>query len=264
MARNDFDDTGKMQLGIVEIEGLKYYFDELGLQDFGFQVIDGNTYFFSRINNHEMRTGFFPIDGVYYYFNEEGVMQTGFQVVEGITRFFSRVNGAMRTSWVLIDGYMYYFDPSTGEMTIGEKTIDNVNYVFNTDGKLRDGFVTDTDGNVRYYYPDGTYANDWVTISGKKYFFNSLGVMIGENVKKVIDVSAHQGVIDWNTVISQGGVDGVILRIAAGCEEEDAMLARNIAELHRLGIPYGIYIYSYAENKDEGRLYANFTLEMIS
>ena len=88
-------------------------------------------------------------------------------------------------------------------------------------------------------------------------------VEVGKNVKKVIDVSAHQGYIDWDTVISQGGVDGVILRIAAGCEEEDAMLARNIRELQRLGIPYGIYIYSYAENYNEGVLYANFTLEMI-
>ena len=255
--------TGKMQIGIVQIDNNKFYFNEDGIQEYGFIIYENNTYFFSRINNHEMRIGFIWIDDKYYYFNESGIMQTGFQFVDGITRFFSRDDGHMRTSWVLIDGYMYYFDPSTGEMAVGEKTIDNVNYVFNADGKLRDGFVTDTDGNIRYYYPDGTYANDWVTITGKKYFFNSLGIMIGENVKKVIDVSAYQGVIDWDTVISQGGVDGVILRIAAGCEEEDAMLARNIRELQRLGIPYGIYIYSYAENYNEGVLYANFTLEMI-
>ena len=258
-----FDDTGKMQIGIVEIDGSKYFFNELGFQDWGFQVFNGNTYFFSRINDHAMRTGFFQIDGLYYYFNEDGVMQTGFQIVEGIRRFFSRLDGHMRTGWTLIDGYMYYFDPSSGEITIGNKIIDNVNYFFYDDGKLRDGFTTDTDGNTRYYFPDGSYANDWITIAGTKYFFNSLGVMIGKNVKKVIDVSAHQGYIDWDTVISQGGVDGVILRIAAGCEQEDAMLARNIAELQRLGIPYGIYIYSYAENYEEGKLYANFTLEMI-
>ena len=41
------------------------------------------------------------------------------------------------------------------------------------------------------------------------------------------------------------------------------MLARNIAELQRLGIPYGIYIYSYAENYNEGVLYAQFTLDTI-
>ena len=258
-----FDDSGKMQVGIVEIENAKYYFNDLGLQAWGFQEVNNNTYFFSRINDHAMKTGFFMIDEYYYYFTDDGVMQIGFQSVDGITRFFSRLDGHMRTSWVLIDGYMYYFDVETGEMAVGNKTIDSVNYVFNPDGKLRDGFVTDTDGNTRYYFPDGTYANDWITIAGTKYFFNALGVMIGENVKKVIDVSVYQGYIDWNTVISQGGVDGVILRIAAGCEEEDAMLARNVAELQRLGIPYGIYIYSYAENYDEGKLYANFTLDTI-
>ena len=255
--------TGKMQIGIVQIENNKYYFNDEGIQEYGFIVFGNNTYFFSRINNHEMRIGLIWIDGYNYYFNDEGIMQIGFHVVDGITRFFSRVDGKMRTGWVLIDGYMYYFGLGDGAMAVGNHTIDGVNYIFNENGTLRDGFVTDTDGNIKYYYPDGTYANDWVTIAGTKYFFNSLGVMIGENVKKIIDVSAWQDVIDWDTVISQGGVDGVILRIAAGCEEEDAMLARNIAELQRLGVPYGIYIYSYAENYNEGVLYANFTLDII-
>ena len=259
-----FDNTGKMQIGIIDINGLFYYFNESGLQAWGFQKYNGNTYFFSRINDHAMRTGFFQIDGLYYYFNEEGIMQVGFQTVEGIRRFFSRLDGHMRTGWTLIDGYMYYFDPSSGGMTTGNITIDNVNYFFYEDGKLRDGFTTDTDGNTRYYFPDGSFADDWITIAGTKYFFNSLGVMIGSNVKKVIDVSEYQGWIDWDTVVSQGGVDGVILRISAsGLDREDAMLYRNIAELQRLGIPYGIYIYSYAENYNEGVLYAQYTLNII-
>ena len=128
---------------------------------------------------------------------------------------------------------------------------------------MLDGFVTDIYGNTKYYYPDGTYANDWVYIAGTKYFFNSLGNMIGKNVRKAIDVSSHQSMIDWDRVKLEGDIDGVILRIAAGCEKEDTMLARNISELQRLGIPYGIYIYSYAENYYEGSLYANFTLKMI-
>lgn len=95
---------------------------------------------------------------------------------------------------------MYYFNLETGEMLTGNHTIENVNYVFNSVGTLRDGFTTDIYGNIRYYFPDGTYANDWYTIAGIKYFFNSLGVMIGKNVKKVIDVSGHQKEIDWDTV----------------------------------------------------------------
>ena len=98
-----------------------------------------------------MRTGYFNIDGAYYYFADTGEMLTGFQIVEGITRFFSRVDGHMRTNWVNIDGYMYYFDTTSGAMTTGNATIDGVNYVFKSDGKLQDGFTTDTAGNTRYY-----------------------------------------------------------------------------------------------------------------
>ena len=258
-----FDSNGKMQVGIAEINNKKYFFNEKGIQSWGFQEYNGKKYFFSRVDDHAMRTGLFYIDGDYYYFADSGEMLTGFQTIEGITRFFSRIDGHMRTSWVNIDGYMYYFNPTTGAITIGNITIDGVNYIFKEDGKLQDGFTTDTDGNTRYYFPDGSFANDWVNIAGTKYFFNALGVMIGKNVKKVIDVSAYQGVIDWDKVINEGNVDGVILRIAAGCEIEDKQLQRNISELKRLGIPYGIYIYSYAENYLEGRLYAEFTVKTL-
>ena len=258
-----FDTNGKMQIGIIEISNKKYFFDEKGIQSWAFQEYNGKTYFFSRADDHAMRTGYFNIDGAYYYFAETGEMLVGFQVVDGVTKFFSRVDGHMRTSWVNVDGYMYYFDPNTGAMTTGNVTIDGVNYIFKSDGKLQDGFTTDTEGNTRYYFPDGSFANDWVTIAGTKYFFNSLGVMIGKNVKKVIDVSSYQGEINWDRVINEGDVDGVILRIAAGCEVEDKQLQRNISELKRLGIPYGIYIYSYAENYLEGRLYAEFTVKTI-
>lgn len=115
------------------------------------------------------------------------------------------------------------------------------------------------------YYKDknGKLATDWIHIMDKKYFFNSLGVMIGKNVKKVMDVSAWQGDIDWDTVYRYGDIDGVILRIAAGCDYEDAKLARNIQALKRLNIPYGIYIYSYAETYNEGKTYADFTISII-
>ena len=244
-----FKSNGQMAIGITKIGENKYFFNKQGIRVSGFQTQDNKTYFFSRSNDNYMRTGFFAIDGYYYYFASDGVMQTGFQTVENKVRFFSRVDGKMRTGWVNIDGPMYYFNLETGEMLTGNHTIENVNYVFNSDGTLRDGFTTDIYGNVRYYFPDGTYANDWYTIAGTKYFFNSLGVMIGKNVKKVIDVSAHQGEIDWDTVKAQGDVDGVILRVAAGSASIDSQFKRNVQELNRLGIPYGVYIYSYAEDQ---------------
>ena len=115
------------------------------------------------------------------------------------------------------------------------------------------------------YYKDkyGNQARDWIHIMDKKYFFNSLGVMIGKDVKKVMDVSAWQGDIDWDKVYREGDLDGVILRISASAIKEDKKLARNIEAVKRLNIPYGIYIYSYAENKEEAIEYANFTINTI-
>ena len=65
----------------------------------------------------------------------------------------------------------------------------------------------------------------------------------------VIDVSEHQGDIDWNTVKNNSGIYGVILRVAAGSAKADKKLEQNVKELNRLKIPYGIYIYSYAEDQ---------------
>ena len=110
-------------------------------------------------------------------------------------------------------------------------------------------WVTDSNNNTYYYDAFGNMARDFKMIDGVKYFFNSLGVLIGSNVKKVIDVSKHQGIIDWETIKRNGDVDAVILRVAAGYAKVDDMFARNVSELNRLGIPYGIYLYSYAENQ---------------
>lgn len=67
--------------------------------------------------------------------------------------------------------------------------------------------------------------------------------------KKLIDVSEHQGTIDWNKVKSQ--IDGAIIRCGYGddiASQDDKQFLRNVQECERLGIPYGIYLYSYAYN----------------
>ena len=83
-----------------------------------------------------------------------------------------------------------------------------------------------------------------------------------ENI--VIDVSAHNGNIDWATVKRDSGIYGVIVRISAGAQNEDSKLATNISALKQYNIPYGIYIYSYAENYDEGVYYGNWTNQIIN
>ena len=274
----------KSSTGWVEENGNKYY-QENGAKVTGFKTINGKTYFFSRDTTRYgvMRTGQFQVNGDYYlflptgemaegiveygdnkYYAKNGIIQVGFQEVNGKTYFFSQDTtryGVMRYGWIQYNQYRYYLN-ADGTMVTGYKNIDGRDYTFDSQGRMDTGFVT-INGNTYYYYADGTYANDWIQVGNTKYFFNSLGVQIGSNVKKIIDVSSHQGVINWDKVSTEGNIDGVILRIAAGCEQEDEQLARNIAELKRLGIPYGIYIYSYAENYNEGKLYAEFTINVI-
>ena len=46
-------------------------------------------------------------------------------------------------------------------------------------------------------------------------------------------------------------IDAVIVRIGY-TGAEDKHLAHNIRELNRLGVPYGIYLYTYASNDEDG------------
>jgi uncharacterized protein YjdB/GH25 family lysozyme M1 (1,4-beta-N-acetylmuramidase) len=70
---------------------------------------------------------------------------------------------------------------------------------------------------------------------------------------KVIDVSQHNGTIDWEKVKNSKDVDAVIVRLGWAWDGTDTQAARNISELNRLGIPYGIYLYSYARTKTDAK-----------
>ena len=63
-------------------------------------------------------------------------------------------------------------------------------------------------------------------------------------------------------------VDGVIVRVGYGTSINsvcglDKKFERNISELNRLGIPYGIYIYGYAQNKTAAEKEATFVYNQI-
>lgn len=66
---------------------------------------------------------------------------------------------------------------------------------------------------------------------------------------KMIDVSVHNGVIDWDKV-KASGIGGVLMRCGYGSDiesQDDKMFKRNADECSRLGIPFGVYLYSYAK-----------------
>lgn len=82
---------------------------------------------------------------------------------------------------------------------------------------------------------------------------------------KVIDVSYHNGTIDWAKVKSSG-VDGAIIRCGYGnnlTAQDDKQWKRNADECTRLGIPFGTYIYSYAKTDAQARSEAEHVLRLV-
>ncbi len=81
-----------------------------------------------------------------------------------------------------------------------------------------------------------------------------------------IDVSQHNGCIDWDKVKASGKVDFAILRTGFGREhvkQTDKQFERNYAECVRVGLPVGAYHYSYAATPEEAVKEADFCLKLI-
>ena len=92
----------------------------------------------------------------------------------------------------------------------------------------------------------------WGTYNGTPAFFSAKNELFVQQAKGVIDVSSWQHTIDWQAV-KNAGVEGAIIRLSYGWGNGfDAQALRNINECKRLGIPFGIYIYSYAYDANTG------------
>lgn len=71
-------------------------------------------------------------------------------------------------------------------------------------------------------------------------------------MQKVIDVSYHNGTIDWERVKAAGY--HAIIRCGFGSDfrdQDDTQFQRNADECVRLGIPFGCYLYSYAKGSTQ-------------
>ena len=80
-----------------------------------------------------------------------------------------------------------------------------------------------------------------------------------------IDVSQHQGEINWDKVKSQ--IDFAILRLGwIGNKENhtlDTQFERNYSECKRLGIPIGVYVYCYSNCEETAKSGANWAIEKL-
>ena len=81
----------------------------------------------------------------------------------------------------------------------------------------------------------------------------------------IIDVSQHNGKINFEKLV--GKISGVIIRIGFGdnlTSQDDLYALYNMKECMRLGIPFAVYIYSYARNASQIRSEIEHTKRMCN
>ena len=91
------------------------------------------------------------------------------------------------------------------------------------------------------------------------------GDVIPGVIARGVDVSEWNREIDWDAV-KNDGIKYAIIRVGYGDDyysQDDDYWERNVSECERLGIPFGVYIYSYAKNADMAASEANHVLRLI-
>lgn len=84
-------------------------------------------------------------------------------------------------------------------------------------------------------------------------------------MKKGIDISYAQGTVNWDKV-KAAGVEFAILRAGYGddiASQDDKQYLRNVAECERVGMPWGVYLYSYARTLAQAESEAAHVLRLL-
>lgn len=125
--------------------------------------------------------------------------------------------------------------------------------------------------NLKSEYEMGMKENSWRYQDGQPIESSSGDRSLNDEAyhenatRKGIDVSEHNGVIDWAQV-KASGIDFAIIRCGYGMDysnQDDLYWQRNVSECERLGIPYGVYIYSYATNTVRAKSEAEHVLRLV-
>ena len=129
-------------------------------------------------------------------------------------------------------------------------------------------------------FSDGYYVGDAgnedgiaLYASSRNTWWKSGGTYCGSNGTTVwgakgfgVDVSTHQGPIDWSKV-KNSGVTFAIIRCGYGSDyakQDDNQFLANVRGCQKYGIPFGVYLYSYAENTSMARSEASHVLRLLN
>lgn len=124
------------------------------------------------------------------------------------------------------------------------------------------------DGKVYYYNSNHQRVTGSQVISGISYNFGSDGALQQGSGKNGIDVSSHQGNIDWASV-KAAGINFAIIRVGyrgsqTGALVEDSCFKKNIQGATANGINVGVYFFTQATTEAEAVEEASMALTLCS
>ena len=108
-------------------------------------------------------------------------------------------------------------------------------------------------------------VNEGWTLEGISFYLPEAAVY---SVRLGIDVSEWQGNINW-TLVKASGIQFAIIRCFNGYKINDQTgrmdykYERNVSECERLGIPYGVYTYSYAKTSKQAYEEAGSVINLV-
>ena len=111
--------------------------------------------------------------------------------------------------------------------------------------------------------PRSPYLHEGFTMQGERVMYEDekFETLTG------IDVSSHQGEIDWNAVaqdeISYAVIQAGYRGYEDGALNEDIMFRTNLVGAQAAGLPCGVYFFSQAISEDEAREEAEFLLDLL-
>lgn len=130
----------------------------------------------------------------------------------------------------------------------------------------------------RIYSSEGACTDEEVGVSAFSLTYNSSGYGVfddfdrfsqgyytGTDAARGIDVSEHNGTLKWSKIKS-AGVDFAIIRCGYGSDysnQDDKQWAYNVAQCMKRGIPFGVYLYSYATNTKQAKSEADHVLRLL-
>lgn len=137
------------------------------------------------------------------------------------------------------------------------------------------GGISNIDGTYTATHVDVRTSNFWkgdevvtkeYSVTNDFYSYYGISRSAVSAVARGIDVSEHQGIINWDRVKASGKVDFAILRAGYGKESSqvDKQFERNYSECKRLGIPCGAYWYTYATTVSEAKQEASVFLRTLN